>query len=690
MKPLGPLEPQDLIQAYATQVRALVQGGVDLLLLETNFDLAEVRACVIAARQVTDLPLIVSMTFEDGSCLTGSSPEIFAETMANLGVEVIGTNCSLGPDQMEGVVRKLLAVSNVPVMAEPNAGLPQLENGVTVFPLGPEAYAAKTARFATLGCQILGGCCGTTPAHIKALKAKLATITYTRPVLKEKSGIVLTSRTQLVRIGSGEAFVVIGERINPTGKKQLTAELQAQELGLAADLADQQLAQGAKVLDCNVGAPLVNECQVLPALIQLLTARVQAPLSLDSANANALLAALPYCPGSALVNSISGEPGRLELLGPICKQYGAPFILLPLQGKDLPTKACARIAILENLLRQAEDLGIPKRLVLIDILALSVSSVPGGAQACLETLAFCREHGLASTIGLSNISFGLPARPLINATFLSMAAGCGLNSCIANPNAQRLQEALAAINVLEQHDPQAEQFIQEYSGWSQNTQNQPTVSGKKKGQAQNLYEAVLLGDKEHVTDFINQALETGQEPYSLVQDILIPAITEVGARYEAREYFLPQLIRAAETMQLGFSLLKPRLESEKGKVQLPVIVMATVEGDIHDIGKNIVCLLLSNHGFEVIDLGKDIPASQIVDCAIKHNAKLIGLSALMTTTMVKMEDTIKLLKQKHLDMKVMVGGAAVTKGFADKIGADAYCEDAVTAVRVAKELLAVG
>ena len=685
LKPLGEVEPKDLIQAYAEQIKGLVAGGVDLLLIETQFDLAEARALVIAAREVTDLPLIVSMTFEGGSCLTGSTPEIFVATMANLGVDVIGTNCSLGPVQMEPVVKQMLACSPVPVMAEPNAGLPILEGEKTVFPLNPEEFAAKTAPFASLGCKILGGCCGTTPAHIAKLKAAVEPLKKSGISFSTTLGVTLTSRTKLVRLAPNAPVVLIGERINPTGKKKLTAELQANILTEALALADEQVAQGAQVLDCNVGAPLVDEVKLLPELVTLLTSRLQVPLALDSSNAQAIIAALPYWPGSALVNSISGEVGRLETLGPICKQYGAPFILLPLQGKELPETSAARIAILEDLLGKIERLAIPKRLIVVDLLALTVSSTPNGAKAALETLAFCREQGLATTLGLSNISFGLPARELLNATFLSMAAGAGLTSCIANPRASRIKEALAAIQVLNNCDSQAKNFIAEYGEWSAGS----GITSPKKAAAlaTNLYEAVLQGDKENVLEFVAKELEAGHEPYKLVQEILIPAITEVGARYERKEYFLPQLIRAAETMQKAFHELEPKLKAKQENVKLPVVIMATVEGDIHDIGKNIVSLLLSNHGFEVIDVGKDVPAKKIVAAAIEHDAKIIGLSALMTTTMVKMEETIQLVKDQKLPLKVMIGGAAVTQSFADKIGADAYCADAVIAVRTAKQLL---
>ena len=682
-KPLGPLEPGELIDAFAEQIRGLVAGGVDLIFVETQFDLAEARAVVVATRQVCDLPIMVSMTYEQGVSLTGSSPEVFAETMQNMSVDVVGTNCSLGPEQMRPVVEELLRVCACPVMVEPNAGLPELQNGATVFPLGPEAFAQKTASFAAMGARILGGCCGTTPRHIAALAQAVSGIQRVEPPLVTRKGICLTSRSRLVRIAAGQPLAIIGERINPTGKKTLSRELQEGCFDTALTMADAQAEAGAAVLDVNVGAPLVDETFLLPELAKCLVGRMELPLSLDSPNAKALAKALPYCPGSCLINSINGETGRMDILGPLCQNYGAPFILLPILGTQLPQSATERIGIVENLLEKAVSLGISQRLVMVDILALSVSSSGDSARQCLEMIRWCDAQGLPTTLGLSNLSFGLPARDLLNATFLSMAVGAGLTSCIANPSAQRLHEAVDAMNVLCEHDPQAETFIDAYAGWKSGDGSVVTRKGSSVA-ATTVGDAVINGDREHIISLIDIDLATGADPFALVQKTLIPAITEVGKRYERREYFLPQLIRAAETMQMAFAHLKPQLEASRGVEKRPVVVMATVEGDIHDIGKNIVSLLLGNHGFDVVDAGKDVPAEAIVACALEHKARIIGLSALMTTTMVRMEDTIRLIHERGLPIKVMVGGAAVTQAFADSIGADAYSADAVGAVRVAK------
>lgn len=690
VKPLGDLPAMDLYNAYREQVRGLVSGGVDLLVIETQFDLAEARLAVAAVRAECDLPVFVSMTFEGDTTLTGSTPEIFAETMLNLGVDGIGSNCGAGPEQMAPLIDRLLDVvgTDAAVFAEPNAGLPELVDGKSVFRLPPEPFAQKTAQFVTHGVRVVGGCCGTTPDHIAALRKAVNNLDIAQPSKKtpEKGSVVLTTRSRLVRIGGGEPLVLIGERINPTGKKALQAELAAGDFGLAMQFAAEQVALGTPVLDVNVGAPMVDECQLLPDLAERLTGKYTEPLSLDSSNAQAIAAALPCCPGSSLVNSISGESGRMEMLGPLCRQWGAPFILLPLQGKKLPIKASERIAIIENLLTKSEELGLPRRLILVDILALSVASTPEAAKEGLETIRWCTANGLPTGIGLSNISFGLPARELVNATFLAMAMGAGLTSCIANPSAGRVREAQAASDVLLGKDRDAASFVSNYAGWTSASEKSGVSKVAQHAVATTLEEAVIRGDRENVIALVEKELAAGADPFDLVQKRLVPAITEVGKLYERKEYFLPQLLRSAETMQTAFARLKPLLEKTSDAQERPKIVLATVEGDIHDIGKNIVSLLLGNHGFEVIDLGKDVKAEAIVQAAMQHKADLIGLSALMTTTMVRMQETVQLVQEKKLAIPVMVGGAVVTQAFADSIGAK-YSSDAVDAVKVAQNLL---
>ncbi len=693
LRPLGDLDFSDLLKAFQDQIRGLVAGGADLVMIETQFDIAEARAAVVAARRECGLPVAVSMTYDAGLTLTGSSPEVCAATFANMGVDIIATNCSAGPEEMRDTALRLIKASPVPVLVQPNAGLPELVDMATVFRLGAEKFAGLTAEFGLAGARLLGGCCGTTPAHISALRNILDGVPFSSPARPDSGpAITLTSRSGLVRVGRGVPLRIIGERINPTGKKQLSAELQAGEFSLALRYADEQIAAGAPLLDVNCGAPMADETALLPDLVSRLSSRHPAPLAIDSANPEAVAKALEVYPASPLVNSISGEPGRLERLGPLCRDFGAPFILLPLQGKTLPVSAAERIAIIEDLLRQMDDLRIPRGLAIVDALVLSVSSNPEAALECLEVIRYCRERlGLPATVGLSNISFGLPARELVNSSFLTLAAGAGLAACIANPGSVRIQEALAASNLLCGRDEGAEAFIAGFAGWKP---GEPGQSGGRIGGGaapaasfgNPLADAVLAGRREEIVSLVEKALQEGLAPLTLVNERLIPAITEVGRRYERKEYFLPQLIRSAETMQAAFARLKPLLEESAGKADNRVIVMATVEGDIHDIGKNIVNLMLGNNGFTVVDLGKDVPARRIVEAAREHGAGVIGLSALMTTTMVRMEETVKLLKEENLPVKVMVGGAVVTDSFARGIGAHGYSKDAVEAVRVARRL----
>ncbi|MDR0339796.1 MAG: homocysteine S-methyltransferase family protein [Desulfovibrio sp.] len=695
LKPLGELDFELMVEAFREQIRGLVAGGVDLLLGETQFDIGEARAMVVAARREGRIPVAVSMTYEAGVTLTGSSVAVCAATLANLGVDMIGMNCSEGPEEMREAASTLLAVSPVPVLLQPNAGLPLLRDGATVFPLDPENFSRLTARFAADGAQGVGGCCGTTPAHIQALGRAVASLERPgpRPVF---SGIALTSRARLVRVGRGRPVRIVGERINPTGKKQLSAELRSGEFITALRFADEQTEAGARLLDVNVGAPMVDEVEILPALISRLSTLNNAPLSIDSSNMDAVESALAVYPASPLVNSISGEEGRMERLGPLCRDYGAPFILLPLRGKKLPVKASERIAILEDLLAQMDALAVPRSLAMVDALVLAASSSPEACAECLEFIRYCvNSLQLPVITGLSNISFGLPARPLINGAFLALASGAGMNACIANPSDLRIREALDAANLLLGHDQGAEEFIGRYAQWSGGSGGVPSggapaPSGGKGGaddvKGMSLEQAVIMGRRDAIGDLAQAALNQGEEPFAIVSERLIPAITEVGEKYARKEYFLPQLIRSAETMQAAFGLLKPLLEKDARAGERPVIILATVEGDIHDIGKNIVALMLGNHGFEVVDLGKDVHAETIVDEALARDAALIGLSALMTTTMVRMRDTVDLAREKGLATEVMVGGAVVTDDFARSIGAH-YAKDAVAAVKLARQLI---
>ncbi|EGB15207.1 homocysteine S-methyltransferase [Pseudodesulfovibrio mercurii] len=691
VKPLGEMTFRELVDIFKEQIRGCVAGGADLILGETHFDLAEAKAVVVAARLVCDLPVAISMTFEGEASLTGTSPMTFVDTMQNMGVELIGTNCSAGPEQMRDTLRAWAPRLSTPTFAEANAGLPELNaEGKTVFRLQPEPFAEKAAAFVELGAKFIGGCCGTTPEHIRALRDKVGDARWQRPVRTDNAQLVLTSRSVSVPVGFDHRGVIIGERINPTGKKQLTAELQESVFSEALRLAAEQAELGAPVLDVNVGAPLVDEAALLPELVTALLGRVTTPLAIDSNDPAAVEAGLWAYPGSPLVNSISGEPGKMERLGPLCKLFGAPFILLPIVGRKLPVTAAERLKVIEDLLAQADALGIPRRLILVDALALTVSSKPEAARHSMEVMRQCRDRwGLPTTIGLSNISFGLPARELLNSTFLSLSMASGLCSFIGNPNSARIRETLHAAEVLLDRDPQAARYIDNFSGWVGGGGVQAATSQAAPSGAASLppvQAAVVKGDKDNVVRLVEAELDKGMAAMEIVNDLLIPGILIVGDKYETKEYFLPQLLQSAETMQTAFQRLKPLLEEAGGAGARPVVVMATVEGDIHDIGKNIVCLMLKNYGFDVVDLGKDVPAEKIVAAAEEHDAALIGLSALMTTTMVRMEDTVKLVAERNLRAKVIIGGAVVTEKFCKAIGAHGWSTDAVAAVKLAQRL----
>ena len=690
VEPLGDLTFRELVDIFKEQIKGCVAGGADLIMGETHFDLAEAKAVVVAARQVCDLPVAMSMTFEGQASLTGTSPLTFVDTMQNMGVELIGTNCSAGPEQMQDTLKAWSSRLETPTFAEANAGLPELDDeGNTSFRLPPEPFAEQACKFVDLGAKFIGGCCGTTPDHIRALRNKVGDTGWQKPQKTDDAQLVLTSRAVSVPIGFSHPGVIIGERINPTGKKQLAAEFQDGIFTEALRFASEQIDLGSPVLDVNVGAPLVDETTLLPELVKTLLGRFQTPLSIDSNDPAAVKAGLWVYPGSPLVNSISGEPGKMEELGPLCKQFGAPFILLPIVGKKLPVTAAERLAVIEDLLIQADALGIPRRLIMVDALALTVSSKPEAARHSLEVMRYCRdEWNLPTTIGLSNISFGLPARELLNSTFLSLAMGSGLSSFIANPNSARLQETLHTAEVLLNRDPQAERYIAKFSDWTQAepTQSTETKNGDDTSDLPAAQVAIIKGDKDNIVSLVEKELDGGMTAMNIVNDLLIPGILAVGEKYEKKEYFLPQLLQSAETMQTAFARLQPLLEEDGSAGEKPVVVMATVEGDIHDIGKNIVCLMLKNYGFDVVDLGKDVTAETIVNAAAEHNAAIVGLSALMTTTMVRMEDTVKLLRERGMDTKVIIGGAVVTEKFCKAIEADGWSTDAIAAVKLAQKL----
>lgn len=685
IKPFGERAFEEAVDIYKEQVQALVDGGVDLFVIETMIDIQETRAALLAVKESTDLPVMVSMTFgEDEKTLTGTDPITAAITLEALGADAIGCNCSTGPKDMIPILKKIKSVAGVPVFVKPNAGLPVMKDGELFYDLGAEEFANFADEFVEIGINLIGGCCGTTPEYISFLKEKTKAIT---PKLWRESKIcALTSVRKTVVMGENMPLVIVGERINPTGKKMLQQELLEGKLSEVRRLALEQQQKGASILDVNVGMPGIDEKKVMVDVVENLSTLSELPLCIDSSSPDVIEAALRIYPGRALINSISGEEKKLKKLLPIAAKYGAMFIALPLDDKEVPSTAEGRIKIIEKILEEAKKVGFGEPDMVVDGLVMTVSS---DQKASLETLKVieyaAKQLKTSSILGLSNISFGLPERQWLNSAFLMMAMAKGLNMAIANPSSENLMELKMAGDVLIGRDANCKNYI-DYFAQSKPTSQSTNKQPKEENTSTKIYEAVLKGEKEDIQVYIQQALDEGMKPFSIVDELLIPAINKVGELYDKKEYFLPQLILSAEAMKTGFNYLEPLLLKEDSGRKKTKIIIATVKGDIHDIGKNIVGLMLKNYGFEVIDLGKDVPKEEILKQVKEQNVPIVGLSALMTTTMGEMGVVIDAAKKEGLKTKFMVGGAVVTKEFANEIGANGYAEDAIEAVRLAQTL----
>ena len=688
IKPFGDMDFETCVEVYKEQVKGLLEGGVDFFVIETMMDIQEARAALIAVKESCDLPVCVSMTFEEsGKTLMGTDPLTALITLQSLGADAVGCNCSTGPKDMLKIIKTMKPYALVPLLAKPNAGLPKLVDGKTVFDMGVEEYGTYVEELVKSGVNLLGGCCGTSPLYIAEIKKNLNGL---KPLKIEPEKVsAITSARSTVFLGANHPTVVVGERINPTGKKKLQEELKEGKTSLVTDLALEQVEKGAKVLDVNVGMPGIDEKETMVKIVELLVSMVSTPLCLDSSSPEVLEAALRIYPGRALINSISAEKVKLEKLLPIAAKYGAMFILLPLSDEGVPSTAEERYTIINQVYERAKNYGYEKKDIVVDGLVMTVAS---DQKAALETLKVIdwstNTFGCNTILGLSNVSFGLPERSWVNSAFLAMAMGKGLTMAILNPSSDTLMSIKMAGDVLTGKDKNSLKYI-EYFGGSTKEQ---TVQTKKAEQSvtEKIYGAVVGGDKENIKLHIEAALKEGLEASYIVDNCLIPAINHVGELYDKKEYFLPQLIQSAETMKEAFGLVEPLLKkdgtAEKAKAR---IVIATVKGDIHDIGKNIVALMLRNYGFEVYDLGKDVSAEEIINAAKEKKAEIIGLSALMTTTMMEMKTVIELAKKEGLTAKFMVGGAVVTESFAKEIGADGYSEDAYSAVKLANKLLEV-
>jgi len=682
--PFGPLGFEEAVDAFKEQARGLIDGGCDLIVIETMIDIQETRAALIAVKEISDIFTMVSMTFEkDGHTLGGTPPESAIITLQSLGADAVGCNCSAGPEQMAEFIAAMKPYAKVPLLAKPNAGIPRLEGLKTVFDMDAKTFAGHARKLVSAGANLLGGCCGTTPEHISALKK---VISGRKPVKPHRASIAaFSSSRSFLHLEENQPLFIIGERINPTGKKALQEELLEGKLSIIRQMAQEQEKQGASLLDVNVGQPGIDEVKTIKKVISLLSTSSRLPLVIDSSRVETIETALRIYPGRMLINSISGEKEKLARLLPLAAKYGAMFILLPLTDGDIPKTAKKRQAVIQSIFQKAQKFGLTKDDFVVDGLVMAVAS---DAQAAKETLAivgWCSKTFKSKTIlGLSNVSFGMPGRPWLNSTFLAMAQYNGLTMAIANPASVELMNVKKAGDTLNARDKAALHFIHHFAQPAADASSK-TVSAAPSSPEEKLTAAVLDGDREHITVFIEDLLKTGRPANQLVDEILIPAIVHVGDLYEKKIYFLPQLMAAAEAMKKALAFLEPHLKkkagSEKGKV-----LLATVRGDIHDIGKNIVALLLRNYGYCVIDLGKDVQDEIIIEAAKKEKPDVIGLSALMTTTMVNMKDIISLARARGIKTDFLVGGAVVTEAYAASIGAS-FARDGVAAVRIVDQLL---
>ncbi|MCR5508980.1 MAG: homocysteine S-methyltransferase family protein [Lachnospiraceae bacterium] len=713
LRPMGTLDFEELVDIYKEQLGYVTDAGVDLIVVETMTSLQETRAALIAAKEVCDLPVLCSLTFEEnGRTLFGTDGMTAVSVLESLGACAIGTNCSVGPDKMRDVIRSMASLANVPIIAKPNAGMPGLdEEGNTVYDVGPDEFAEQMLSLIEAGASIIGGCCGTTPEHIRKLKETASGI---KPVRHERPGDLryLSSEKSTVCFDLNSGFMIVGERINPTGKKKLQEELRNGSFEMVHDFAVSQDEDGASFLDINVGMSGIDEKEVMLTAIEEVTTHVSLPLVIDSSHIDVIEQALRRYPGRALINSISYEKVKFDNLLPIAKKYGAMFILLPLSDEGLPGSLEEKKEIINRIIERADELEIPRNNIIVDGLVATVGANKKAAIETLETIRYCKEElSLPTVIGLSNISFGLPERANVNSAFLNLAIQSGLTMAISNPSQHQLVAGALATDMLLNKKDADVRYIDFISALKDKYPdmapmgtisfkdavrtsgervtgpgNKPDEQGKKKD-ADNLKKSVLTGNKNNIIEYTKLELEKGRAAKDILDLSLLPAINEVGRLFEEGRYFLPQLIASAETMRLSIECLEPYLKGSDDNGPTAKIVIATVKGDIHDIGKNLVSLMLKNYGFEVYDLGKDVSREEIIDKAAEVDADIIALSALMTTTMQEMREVIKYAREKGVRAQIMIGGAVITQEYADEIEASGYSKDAQEAVKLAKHLI---
>ena len=720
LKPMGKMELETLIDIYKEQILCLVDAGADLLVVETMMSLAETRAALIAAKEVCDLPVIATLTFEaDGRTLFGTDAKTAAIVLESLGASAIGANCSTGPAQMESIISEMVSHTRIPVIAKPNAGLPFLdENGTTCYNMEAEEFTEEMEVLVNAGATILGGCCGTTPEFIRQIHERFGTDAKVAASRRPDGIRYLTSERITHSFGLDDGFFVVGERINPTGKKALQAQLREGSFEKVIQFAEEQEACGAKVLDINMGMSGIDEKASMLRALEEVSGVTNLPLSLDSSYVEVLEAALRNYPGRALVNSVSLETEKFEKLLPIVAKYGAMFILLPLSDAGLPKDIEEKKEIIHKIYDRAFSLGMCKEDIVVDGLVATVGANPKAALETLETIRYCKENGFATICGLSNISFAMPERSFVNTAFLTLAIQAGLTMAIANPSQELLMSCALAADLLLNKEEAALRYIEYAGGVRERREEKEAELAKKLALLENqgttaktgtagntakeatadngsqinemqdkLKTAVLKGNRNGIVKITKEALESGEKPAELLNQVLLPAINQVGEFFDQGKYFLPQLIASAEAMKNSIEVLEPLLQTGGTGEEMPVVVIATVEGDIHDIGKNLVALMLKNHGFHVIDLGKDVPQAKILETAKEHHAEFIALSALMTTTMQRMREIVAAAKEEGITAKIIIGGAVITQEYADEIGADGYSKDAADAVKLAKSLM---
>ena len=720
LKPMGKMELETLIDIYKEQILCLVDAGADLLVVETMMSLAETRAALIAAKEVCDLPVIATLTFEaDGRTLFGTDAKTAAIVLESLGASAIGANCSTGPAQMESIISEMVSHTRIPVIAKPNAGLPFLdENGTTCYNMEAEEFAEEMEVLVNAGATILGGCCGTTPEFIRQIHERFGTDAKVAASRRPDGIRYLISERITHSFGLDDGFFVVGERINPTGKKALQAQLREGSFEKVIQFAEEQEACGAKVLDINMGMSGIDEKVSMLRALEEVSGVTNLPLSLDSSYVEVLEAALRNYPGRALVNSVSLETEKFEKLLPIVAKYGAMFILLPLSDAGLPKDIEEKKEIIHKIYDRALSLGMCKEDIVVDGLVATVGANPKAALETLETIRYCKENGFATICGLSNISFAMPERSFVNTAFLTLAIQAGLTMAIANPSQELLMSCALAADLLLNKEEAALRYIEYAGGVRERREEKEAELAKKLALLENqgttaktgtagntakeatadngsqinemqdkLKTAVLKGNRNGIVKITKEALESGEKPAELLNQVLLPAINQVGEFFDQGKYFLPQLIASAEAMKNSIEVLEPLLQTGGTGEEMPVVVIATVEGDIHDIGKNLVALMLKNHGFHVIDLGKDVPQAKILETVKEHHAEFIALSALMTTTMQRMREIVAAAKEEGITAKIIIGGAVITQEYADEIGADGYSKDAADAVKLAKSLM---